>query len=116
MKPWWIAVFVAGLSFTAPVLAHDDHDDRTDWRAARALRGGNPDLDYNGWVGQRDMRRMHREARREGARRDGLRRHFAVRARAKHHMYHRARARAYAEEAREAAARARAHAARAYHW
>jgi len=122
MKGWSFAVFALGLSFAAPAFAHDDHDDRgyrdgreyrdeRDYRAARAVRGGNPDLDHNGWIGPRDLHRIQREARREE-----VRRHFTARARAKHHMYHRARARAYAEDAREAAARARAHAARAHHW
>jgi hypothetical protein len=102
-KSWWIAVFVAGLSATAPVLAHD-----TDWRAAGALRGGNPDLDDNGWVGPHDRGRMRREAAREEWRREEARRHFAARARAKHRAYHRARAYEAAAEARHEAARAHA--------
>lgn len=116
MKSWWIAVFVAGVSFTAPVFAHDYDDDRTAWSAGRAIRAGNPDRDRDDWDGPRDARREHRESRREEARRAEVRRYYAARAHAKHDMYHRARARAYAEEARESAARARAHAARAHRW
>jgi hypothetical protein len=115
MKRWWIAVFVAGVSFTAPVFAHDD-DDRTAWSAGRALRSGTPDRDYEGWDGTRDGRRGHRKGRREQARHAEIRHYYVARARAKHELYHRARARAYAEEARESAARARAHATQARRW
>jgi hypothetical protein len=112
MKRWWIAVFVAGVSFTAPVFAHDYDDDRTAWSAGRAIRAGNSDRDHDRWDGSRDARRTHREE----ARRAEVRRYYAARAHAKHDKYHRARARAYAEDARESAARARSHAARAHRW
>lgn len=115
MKRWWIAVFVAGISFSAPVFAHDDDDDRTAWSAGRALRSGGHDRDHDR-DRDRDGRHVQRESRREQARRAEIRHYYVARARAKHELYHRARARAYAEEARESAARARAHAAQAHRW
>jgi hypothetical protein len=100
MKPWWIAAFVAGLSFSAPVLAHDDHDER-------AQRGGYPDHDRSGWQRRTQHEHRHEHGRREQGRREQIRRHFAARAHAKHHMYHRAQARA----------RAHSHAhGHAHHW
>lgn len=109
MKRWWMAVMAAaGLSFAAPVFAHDYPAQRTDWRAAGAIRGGNPDLDSNGWVGPHDRGRMRREAQREAFRRAEIRRHFAEHERAKHRTYHRARAHGYAAAARTEAARAHA--------
>jgi hypothetical protein len=110
MKPWWMAMFLAGLSLTAPVLARADYHDGVDWQAARALRGGNPDLDHNGFVGPVDRARMRHEAKREA-----VRHHYAVK-RARHYVYHEARAAQYAAVARHAAAHARAEDARAHAW
>ena len=109
MKRWWIAMFVAGLSLTGPVLAHADYYGN-DTRAAHALRGGNPDLDHNGVVGPVDRARMREEAKREA-----IRRHYVAK-RVRHHMYHEARAAKYDAAARHAAARARAEEARSYAW
>ena len=105
----WIAMFVAGLSLTAPVLAQADYHAGADFRAAHALRGGNPDLDHNGVVGPVDRARIHEEAKREA-----VTRHYAAK-RVRHHMYHEARAAKYDAVARHAAARARAEEARAYY-
>jgi hypothetical protein len=114
MKRWWIAVFVAGLSITAPAFAHD-HDDRAagggDRRADRAPSGGYAELDHHGRDDRHDDRRTYRELRRDQARR-----YFEARARAKHRMYHQARARAHAAEARYEAGRAYAEGARARRW
>lgn len=109
MKRWWITMFVAGLSLTAPVLAQADYHDGVDVRAAHALRGGNPDLDHNGVVGPVDRARMREEAKREA-----IRRHYAAK-RVRHHVYHEARAAQYDAVSRHAAARARAEDARAYY-
>lgn len=110
MKRWFVTMFVAGLSFTAPILAHADYHDGVDWRAAHAIRGGNPDLDHNGVVGPIDRARVREEAKREA-----VRRHYAAK-RVRHHVYHEARAAKYEAKAHRAAARARAEEARAYAW